>query len=776
MQRLFAAPAALGLAGPTRRGRTLLMLVSLSLAPAAWAQAPVIASFLPPSKTLGISTGSTFFTLTLSAPVQAGVVLVTLSVTGSGNVSTPSEIAIPEGQTSAQVEVTSAMVAGSSSITASLNGNEASVTVTVLPVDLSARADFDGDGRSDVLWRNSTTGENYVYPMSGTTILGTEGYARTVADQNWQIAGVGDFDGDGRADVLWRNAATGENYVYLMNGKDIAGEGYIRTVTDLDWKVAGVGDLDGDGKADIVWRNLATGENYLYPMEGLAIKATEGYLRTVADLNWKIAGVGDLDGDLKDDIVWRNAATGENYLYPMDGTTILGGEGYLRTVADLNWRIAGTGDFDGDGNADILWRNFATGENYLYPMDGTAILGGEGYLRTVADLAWRVAAVGDYDGDGKADVLWRHGTSGENYLYPMDGTQILAGEGYVRTVADGNWRVLSGGTPPPQAGANLVFFTSTSYAANFGSAEAADALCQARAAAAGLPQPSQYVAWVSSSTSSAQARLGSARAWVRIDGKPFADTVADLAASKTLYLPHDEFGTAPSASLPVFTGINYDGTLSSATCTNWTVTSGSATTGRTGAGGFSWTIGGTHLCNTPARLYCLGASRTAPLSFTPAAGRRAFVTSVWTPPSQGLANADSRCQAEAFIGGLPGTYKALLATPGASAASRFSAAGATWVRTDGVRLFATASGLAAGAAMEAPLNVTYAGVPVTPMASNGVWVGAPDFATPGSDATTCTNWSTTAGAAGTARANHTVEGLGFALPCDNPARLFCLQQ
>jgi hypothetical protein len=262
-----------------------------------------------------------------------------------------------------------------------------------------------------------------------------------VADQNWKVAGIGDFDGDGRADLLWRNFATGENYVYLMNGTAIAGEGYIRTVADQNWKIAGVGDLDGDGKSDIVWRSAATGENYLYPMDGLAIKGTEGYLRTVADVNWGIAAVGDLDGDGNSDILWRNAATGENYLYPMNGTAILGTEGYLRTVSDLDWKVVGTGDFDGDGNADILWRNASTGENYLYPMNGTAILGTEGYLRTVADLAWKVQATGDYDGDGKADVLWRNSSSGENYLYFMDGTTIKPTEGYTRTVADQQWQV-----------------------------------------------------------------------------------------------------------------------------------------------------------------------------------------------------------------------------------------------------------------------------------------------------------------------------------------------
>jgi hypothetical protein len=68
------------------------------------------------------------------------------------------------------------------------------------------------------------------------------------------------------------------------------------------------------------------------------------------------------------------------------------------------------------------------------------ILAGEGYLRIVADLSWRIAGVGDYDGDGKADVLWRNASSGENYLYPMDGLTIKSAEGYVRTVADQNWK------------------------------------------------------------------------------------------------------------------------------------------------------------------------------------------------------------------------------------------------------------------------------------------------------------------------------------------------
>src|SRR5881392_2896343 len=248
-----------------------------------------------------------------------------------------------------------------------------------------APMDFDGDCKSDVLWRNSATGEDYVWLMNGLTIT-RGGSLTTVDDPAWQIQGTGDFDGDGKADILWRNAVTGENYIWLMNGLSIASSGSVNFVDPASgWQVQGIGDFDGDGRDDILWRNLSTGENYIYLMNGWAI-ASGGLIRTVADQAWQVKGIGDFDGDGRADILWRNSSTGQNYIYAMNGLTIAS-EDYLRTVADQAWQVKGIGDFDGDRKADTLWRNTATGEDYAYFMNGS-VIASEGSLNTAADPYW----------------------------------------------------------------------------------------------------------------------------------------------------------------------------------------------------------------------------------------------------------------------------------------------------------------------------------------------------------------------------------------------------
>lgn len=147
--------------------------------------------------------------------------------------------------------------------------------------------DFNGDGTADILWRQ-TSGTVAVWLMNGTASIGS-GVPGTVAS-DWQIAGVGDFNGDRRADILWRQTS-GTVAVWLMNGTALIGSGVPGTVGS-DWQIAGVGDFNGDGKADILWRHTS-GTVSVWPMNGTALASAESLGGPAAE--WQIVRVGDFN-------------------------------------------------------------------------------------------------------------------------------------------------------------------------------------------------------------------------------------------------------------------------------------------------------------------------------------------------------------------------------------------------------------------------------------------------------------------------------------------------
>ena len=292
--------------------------------------------------------------------------------------------------------------------------------------------DFNADGRDDILWRNTISGQVYEWLMNGTSVIG-QGSPGTVSNDcpdGWRISGVGDFNGDGRADILWRNPDSGEVNIWLMNGTTPIGGGSPGTVTD-DWQIAGVGDFNGDGKADILWRNTISGEVNVWLINGTGIIGG-GSLGTVAH-DWQIAGVGDFNGDGKADILWRNVTSGEVVIWLMNGTSVIGGGSVGSATND--WQIAGVGDFNGDGKADILWRH-TSGEVYEWLINGTTVTGQGSTGSATND--WKIAGVGDFNGDGKADILWRH-TSGLVYEWLINGTTVT-GQGSTGS-ATNDWHI-----------------------------------------------------------------------------------------------------------------------------------------------------------------------------------------------------------------------------------------------------------------------------------------------------------------------------------------------
>src|SRR5262249_33478516 len=299
-------------------------------------------------------------------------------------------------------------------------GNRSAATAAVsVKTRKMVHADFDGNGVSDIVWRNLATGDNAMWLMNGAAIASNSALSN-VADPAWAVAGVGDFDGDGKADILWRNSATNATSIWLMSGASIARNVTIATAADTGSTLVGAGDFDGDGKTDILWRNPASGDLTLWLMNGATVSAAATGFATVADSSWAIAGVADFDGDGKADILWHNGATGANALWLMNSGAIASAA-TVNAMSDLTWTIVGTDDFDGDGKADILWRNTASGQNSVWLMNGAAVRSSSS-IWAVADLNWSVAGTGDFNGDGKADILWRNTTTGQDAIGFMNGT------------------------------------------------------------------------------------------------------------------------------------------------------------------------------------------------------------------------------------------------------------------------------------------------------------------------------------------------------------------
>jgi hypothetical protein len=293
--------------------------------------------------------------------------------------------------------------------------------------------DFDGGGKSDILWRQNS-GPVATWLMNGGAVAQSGGLGTVPGD--WAIAGTGDFDGDGKADILWRNTTTGVLAIWLMNGTAVKQALTLGTVPTA-WTIAGVGDFNFDLRADILWRDSG-GTLAVWLIDASTLTNTGPIVTSSAAIgtvpaDWKVAGVGDFDGDGRFDILWRQDA-GAVALWLMDGVSVR--QGIAIAAVGTDWTIAGVGDFDGDCKADILWRQ-SSGSVALWLMNGGALKSSTGVASVPTD--WQIVGVGDFDGDHKADILWRQ-TGGAVALWLMNVGALKSGLS-VATVAT-DWQIV----------------------------------------------------------------------------------------------------------------------------------------------------------------------------------------------------------------------------------------------------------------------------------------------------------------------------------------------
>ena len=231
---------------------------------------------------------------------------------------------------------------------------------------------------------------------------------------NLSITGQHDFNGDFKADVLWRDNI-GTLSMWFMNGTSVASTATISKVA-TNWAIYGTGDLNGDSIGDLLWRDSVSGAVAVWFMNGARVTSTASYGEVSSQ--WTIVGDDD-----KGNIFWRDTA-GDVAIWQVSGSTLV-------TRVSLgnvptNFVIQGLGDFNGDGHTDILWRETNSGALSIWFLNGTQVTSGA----AVGILAsnWNVAQIGDYNGDGMSDILFLD-TNGDVAMWLMNGATVSSSVG-----------------------------------------------------------------------------------------------------------------------------------------------------------------------------------------------------------------------------------------------------------------------------------------------------------------------------------------------------------
>ncbi len=281
----------------------------------------------------------------------------------------------------------------------------------------STAPDFTNDGRPDVAWRDGYIGDNYIWQMQCANCVPPNGGTPSVInhhlpftypngspvvnpDPNWRMVGSGNFNAgtDNQRDILWRyegpGPISGALYVWFMNGTVWPGTpqsvANIMQPEDSNWKLAGTGDFNRDGHTDLIWQHAITWVKAIWYMQGTLFSSA-----LYIDADWPAAG----------------------YLLVGVGQLSHDANGNLDDNPDLIMQHVGTSSTPAEGYTLVWPLNSAAQRSYgvhlMHPAPSTALWQG-------LDLDERIVGTGDYNGDGKTDLLIRHTTWGKLGFWFLD--------------------------------------------------------------------------------------------------------------------------------------------------------------------------------------------------------------------------------------------------------------------------------------------------------------------------------------------------------------------
>jgi len=267
-----------------------------------------------------------------------------------------------------------------------LGKNSAFVTkLSIIPVF----PDFNNDGKVDLLIQNSSTGQIASWFMQGSTWTGGAYFSLTPPAE-YTLVGAGDFSGNGSTALVLQSRTSNQIAFWYTSGTNnatIPGGNFVNTTPGTGWKVAGVGDFNGDGKSDLVFQNQTTNQVAIWFMNGYLYNGGV-LLPFTPPAGWNVVGVGDFNKDGFPDLAFQNQTTNQIALWYMrrstysDGTT-------LATVPGSGYKVVGVGDYNGDGSADLLFQNQTSNQAAVWYLNNGAYVGGN-VLSLAPPSGWKI--------------------------------------------------------------------------------------------------------------------------------------------------------------------------------------------------------------------------------------------------------------------------------------------------------------------------------------------------------------------------------------------------
>jgi len=345
--------------------------------------------------------------------------------------------------------------------------------------------DLDRDGRTDLVVLHSAGVSFYLQGPNGLQAAQYLPLGRNVAQSAYAFA-AGDLNGDGCTDVAVAGGDAGALVAYGQNCAPLPPPRQTRAAHDVD----------ADGKSDLLWRYPSGGHWGYWLMDGAQQRSPTDYpldpaLRSLAvgryaqddklavlwaDRDWlwssrvragngdvplflqrryptgyRLVASGDIDGDGVDDLLWRDDANTVAAAWAMSYFDVRDSKAYHLPPS---WRVAGSGDFTGDGRLDLiltdgqkmrLWAGAANLSFADRPMGGYP-------------LGWELVGSGDVDGDGRADLFWRRADLNAFVVWYMDGARRTGGDSYT---VDASWRVMDSGDFDGDGKTDLVWTNGT---------------------------------------------------------------------------------------------------------------------------------------------------------------------------------------------------------------------------------------------------------------------------------------------------------------------------